>query len=71
MKNIFSYQKAPEVVRLPYEKFGEDAVHDLTKILIDYNRISTRQTDQLIILTRVITILTFLMLVGLVIQIFS
>ena len=48
---------------------GSDTTKELTQTIKKFNESSTKQTRQIVILTWVITILTFLMLIGLVVQI--
>jgi hypothetical protein len=48
---------------------GSDATEQLTKTLIAFNEQSSKQTRQLMILTVVITVLTFIMTVGVGVQI--
>jgi hypothetical protein len=49
---------------------GSDATKELTETLKTFNEHSGKQTRQLVILTWVIAILTFLMLIGLIAQIY-
>ncbi|MEO7841807.1 MAG: hypothetical protein ABIU06_20890 [Anaerolineales bacterium] len=49
---------------------GSDSIDELHKTIREFNEASSKQTKQLIILTWVIAVLTILMLIGLVIQIY-
>jgi hypothetical protein len=70
MNKLFRIPEIPQIEKPPMGKFGEDAVKELQKTIIEYNQATTRQTNQLIILTWVIAILTFFMFIGLSIQIY-
>jgi hypothetical protein len=49
---------------------GSDAIRELHESIKEFNRKTTKQTTQLVILTWVLAVLTFLMLVGLGFQIY-
>ena len=49
---------------------GSDSIEELHKTIKEFNEASSKQTKQLIILTWAIAVLTILMLIGLVIQIY-
>jgi uncharacterized Rmd1/YagE family protein len=49
---------------------GSDATKELTETLKKFNDSSEKQTKQMVKLTWVITILTFFMLIGLIVQIY-
>ncbi len=49
---------------------GSDAVNELHATIKEFNKVSTRQTHHLIVLTWAIVVLTLLMLLGLAFQIY-
>lgn len=52
------------------DKRTKIAIHDLTSIIKRNNEVTDKYNNKLVLLTRAITILTFFLVVGLVIQIY-
>jgi len=48
---------------------GSDATKELQKTIEDFNKQSSKQTEAMIKLTKIITILTFILVIGLGVQI--
>ena len=49
---------------------GSGATNELHNTIKEFNESATRQTEKIVILTWVITVLTFLLFIGLVVQIY-
>ncbi|MHC4460870.1 MAG: hypothetical protein ACYS6W_15915 [Planctomycetota bacterium] len=57
-------------MNIPLDEWsGSKATKELQKTIEDFNTISSKQTDTMLKLTRTIAILTFMLFVGLVVQI--
>ena len=57
--------------KIPIERWsGAEATNELHKTIVKFNEVSENQTNQMLKLTRVIALLTFVMLLGLGVQIY-